>query len=72
MLSTLIHVLFFSFFFLSIAREKFSIQQDKTLTVMDDGGVTIDAYVFPEVVIRDVCLVIHGDFNEGMSCVRIR
>ncbi len=62
----------FCILFFSIAREKFSIQQDKTLTVTDDGGIEIDADVFPELVTKDVCLVIHGDSNEGMSCARIR
>ncbi len=65
------YLFFYNIFFL-IAREKFSIQQDKTLTVTDDEGIEIDADVFPELVTKNVCLVIHGDSNEGMSCARIR
>ncbi|XP_059898978.1 uncharacterized protein LOC132450847 isoform X1 [Gadus macrocephalus] len=51
--------------FITEVRVKFSIPEDKTLTVTDDGGTEVDADVFPELVTKDVCLVIHD--SEGES-----
>lgn len=51
-----------------LVREKFSIQEGKSLTVTDDGGTEVDADVFPELVSKDVCLVIHDSDSEGMLC----
>jgi hypothetical protein len=33
-------------------RVKFSIPEDKTLTLTDDGGTEVDADVFPELVTK--------------------
>ncbi|XP_041960055.1 uncharacterized protein LOC121718821 isoform X16 [Alosa sapidissima] len=52
--------------FMTEVRVKFSINEDKTLIVTDDGGMEVDADVFPELVTKDMCLVIH-DSDEGSS-----
>ncbi|KAK0136752.1 hypothetical protein N1851_027064 [Merluccius polli] len=40
--------------FITEVRVKFSIPEDKTLTVTDDGGTEVDADVFPELVTKDL------------------
>ncbi|XP_041960048.1 uncharacterized protein LOC121718821 isoform X11 [Alosa sapidissima] len=51
--------------FMTEVRVKFSINEDKTLIVTDDGGMEVDADVFPELVTKDMCLVIHDSDEES-------